>query len=100
MDEELLAAVRNYLDITWEDEASDVKLRGIIRRGITYLNRRYGGEPDYGEGSRGRELLFEYARYARANALADFGEDFLTELNDFHGDGEVSRFESEYPELC
>ena len=97
--DELLSAVRNYLDITWDDPTLDDKLNGIIQRGKTYLDRIAGEPLDYAEGSKGRELLFEYARYARANALQDFAPDFTMELNALHADGEVGRFEQEYPEL-
>jgi len=41
--QELLTAVRNYLGITWADDAGDVKLSGIIARGMKYLNRIAGG---------------------------------------------------------
>ena len=97
--EDLLKAVRNYLDITWTDPALDEKLIGVIQRGKTYLNRISGAELDFSEGTRARELLFEYVRYVRANAFQDFGKDFSAELNALHADGEVERFESEYPEL-
>ena len=97
--DELLSAVRNYLDITWDDPALDEKLSGILQRGRTYLDRIAGEVLDYAEGSKGRELLFEYARYARSNAAQDFAGDFFAELNALHADGEVGRFEQDYPEL-
>lgn len=97
--EELLKAVKNSQDITWNDTALDEKLSGIIQRGKSYLDRIAGERLDYAEGTKGRELLLEYARYARANAIQDFAGDFTTELNALHADGEVGRFESEYPEL-
>lgn len=96
---ELLEAVRNYLDITWESPELDRKLTGIINRGKAYLDRIYGDGLDYGEGTKGRELLPEYVRYVRSNALQDFGRDYASELNGLHIDGEVDRFESEWPEL-
>ena len=46
----LLEAVRNYLDITWVDYAGDVKLTGIIERGMKCLNNVAGEELDYSEG--------------------------------------------------
>lgn len=95
----LLKAARNYLDVTWEDQTLDEKLSGIIQRGKAYLNRIVGETLNYAEGTKGRELLFEYVRYARANALQDFGGDFSAELNALHADGEVGRFEQDYPEL-
>lgn len=97
--DDLLSAARNYLDITWEDDALDTKLSGILERGKTYMDGIAGAKLDYSEGTKGRELLFEYLRYARSNSLQDFANDFLPELNALHADGEVDRFETEYPEL-
>ncbi len=99
MDKELLAPLRNYLDITWEDAGGDQKLLGILARGKTYLEGRSGGTLSFDEGTRARELLFEYARYARANVLADFARDYATLLNELRAEGEVSRFDQEHPEL-
>lgn len=76
----LLEAVKNYLDITWEDPAGDVKLAGIIARGIQYLNTVAGAELDYAVEDKPRELLFDYCRYVRSNALEDFQINYLHEL--------------------
>lgn len=97
--DELLEAVRNYLDITWESAELDRKLTGIINRGKAYLDRIYGDGLDYGEETKGLELLLEYVRYVRSNALQDFARDYASELNALHIDGEVDRFASEWPEL-
>lgn len=80
MTPELLQAVRNYLDITWTDEAGDEKLSGIIARGIKYIDNVAGAELDYSVEDRPRELLFDYCRYVRSNALEDFQENYLPEL--------------------
>jgi hypothetical protein len=76
----LLMAVRNYLDITWEDPAGDQKLAGIIARGIKYINSVAGAELDYTVEDKPRELLFDYCRYARSNALDEFQNNYLHEL--------------------
>jgi hypothetical protein len=78
--DELLEAARNYLDITWADAAGDVKLLGILRRGMKYLDLAAGAELDYAEEGKPRELLFDYCRYVRAGALEDFQKNFLPEL--------------------
>ena len=88
---ELLASARNYLDVTWEDTAGDEKLSGILSRGITKLDKIAGVELDYAEGTTARELLFEYCRYVRADALPDFEGDFQPELLRLHIDGEVTQ---------
>ena len=89
--EELLAATRNYLDVTWADADGDVKLLGILARGMGYLDHAAGVELDYGEGTAARALLLDYVRYVRAGALQDFGRDFASELLGLHISGEVAQ---------
>lgn len=76
----LLAAVRNYLDITWFDADLDTKLTGIISRGIKYIDKTAGAAQVYTEEDKPRELLFDYCRYARSNALDEFQRNYLPEL--------------------
>lgn len=91
--ETLLADAKNYLDITWADPDGDVKLSGILLRGVAYLDHAAGVELDYGDGTAARALLFDYARYVRAGALQDFGRDFASELLGLHISGEVLQSE-------
>lgn len=79
--EGLLEAVRNYLDISWSDDAGDTKLTGIIARGMKYLDATAGKACDYTVEDKPRELLFEYCRYARSNALDEFQKNYLHELS-------------------
>ena len=58
----LLAEAKNYLDMTWPDELRDIKLNGILLRGMGYLNHAAGVPLDYGEGTAARALLFDYVR--------------------------------------
>ena len=37
---ELLADVKNHLNITWDDEATDNKIRGFIAAAMAYLNEK------------------------------------------------------------
>lgn len=83
-EKELLADAKNYLDITWEDKGTDKKLCGILSRGMSYLNGKAGAELDFSAEGEPRALLFDYARYARANALDEFESNFLHELLDLH----------------
>lgn len=78
---ELLSAAKNYLDITWDDAATDTKLSGILSRGMAFLDKIAGAPQDYSLEDVPRGLLFDYARYARENALPDFTEHYATELN-------------------
>jgi len=77
---ELLEPVRNYLDITWADSETDVKLTGIIGRGIARLNNLAGVDLDYSIEDLPRALLMDYCFYARANALDEFEKNYLPML--------------------
>lgn len=76
----LLSDIKNYLDITWDDPDGDKKLSGLIARGIKYLDNAAGKQLDYTAEGKGRELLFDYVRYARSNALDEFQGNYLHEL--------------------
>ncbi len=90
----LLDAARNYLDITWADDAGDEKLSGIVARGIAYLDRVAGVEQDYAAETDARALLFDYCRYVRAGALHSFSADFADELMALHMAGEVTQYDA------
>jgi hypothetical protein len=91
----LLEAVRSYLDITWVDAAGDEKLSGIIARGMKYINKAAGAELDYTIEDKPRELLMDYCRYVRSNALADFQNNYLAELLSLQIETEVAAYEAE-----
>lgn len=78
--EGLFEDVKNYLDITWKDPEGDKKLTGIIMRGMAYINRIAGAALDYTAEDQPRELLMDYCRYVRSNALDEFQTNYLSEL--------------------
>lgn len=73
----LLADVKNYLNITWDDEATDAKINGLIASAAAYLDSKLGGQPDYEADGMPRTLLMEYVRYARDSALDVFESNYL-----------------------
>ncbi len=96
----ILEAARNALDITWEDPEGDQKLTGILSRGMAYLDQISGLDLDYAQENKPRELLLDYARYARANALNEFQGNYLHELLTLRVWSEVKQDEAEdAPEL-
>lgn len=88
----LLDAARNYLDITWEDFDGDQKLRGILLRGMAYIDRIAGSPQDYMAEDKAKELLLDYARYVRSNRLEDFAKNYLAEIIALQVDEEVRRY--------
>lgn len=82
--EALLAEAKNFLDITWEDEAADRKLSGQIRRGIAYITSKTGVDASDFEGEnvnyRAQELLFNYLLYDRSGAADQFKKNYQSDL--------------------
>lgn len=76
----LLEDVRLYIDITWADVDTDKKITGIIERGIKYINRLAGATLDYSVEDKPKELLLDYCRYVRSNALSEFMNNYLSEI--------------------
>lgn len=92
---DLIASAKNYLDLTWADEAEAEKLTGILARGEVFLNHVAGTQLDYEtEGTVARGLLFDYARYVLSNSLQDFTTDFAGELLGLFRSGEVEQYEA------
>lgn len=82
--DELLAEAKNYLDITWEDEDADEKLRGQLRRGIAFISAKTGVLPSAFAGDsvddRAQELLFNYVLYDRAGAVDQFKRNYRSDI--------------------
>lgn len=94
----LLDEIKNYLDITWQDGQTELKLKGIIERGKKYLNRVAGKELDFDVEDKPKELLFDYCRYVRSNALEMFQQNYLHELLTLQIESEVDAYEAENPD--
>ena len=75
--QELVADVKNYLNITWDDEATDQRIAGLI----AYLR----------DGMH-RTLLMEYVRYGRDGALDVFENNYQALLLGMQNDWAVMRY--------
>lgn len=95
---ELLADVKNFLDITWEDPATDQKVAGYTAGGMDYLDNKAGEPVDYSVPGYGRTLLMEYVRYARDGALDVFENNYLHLLLAMQHDRRMARFRADMEE--
>ena len=93
--EGLLSDVKNYLNITWDDDATDAKVSGLIASGMVYLNAKYGEEADYTADGMPRTLLMEYVRYARDSALDVFENNYQALLLGMQNGRLVSAYDME-----
>lgn len=97
--EGLLEDTKNYLDISWTgDTAGDVKLSGILARGMAYLDLKSGTALDYLIEDLPRALLMDYSLYARSNALDEFEQNYMSMLLSLQMREEVAAYvESQIP---
>lgn len=87
---DLLADVKNYLNITWDDDATDNKVRGMIAAGAAYLDKKLGQPADYEADGLPRSLLFDYVRYTRDSALDVYENNYLSLILSAQNEGMVS----------
>lgn len=76
--DELLADVKNHLNITWDDGATDNKIRGLIASATVYLDGKGGTVLDYDADGLPRMLMMEFVRYARDEALDVFENNYMS----------------------
>ena len=87
--DELLAQVKNYVDITWSDPDTDAKISGIILRAMSFLDHIAGRALEFKEEDTATQLLMDYVRYIRAGAAHSFPKDYQGELLALSMSGEV-----------
>lgn len=88
----LLEDIKNYLDITWDDEATDKKIGGLIASGMAYLDGKSGGAEDYTADGTPRMLLMEYVRYARDSALDVYENNYTNMILSMQNERAVARY--------
>jgi hypothetical protein len=76
----LLSDVKDYLNITWQDDRTDKKITGYINRGMKRLQDIAGASLDFTKEDLPRALLFDYCRYANSQALEVFETNFRGDL--------------------
>ena len=72
----MLDELKNYLNISWQDELIDNKLTQLVNESKSVLNHLMGIDLDYEQDQEAKELLFNRVRYAYNNALDEFEKNF------------------------
>lgn len=88
----LLKIVKNRLDITWSDAATDDKLTLTIENGIAELDFLSGVSNDYMQAGKAQSLLFAYVMYDLANCLDDFKTNYRSEIIAFINQAKVNAY--------
>lgn len=86
----LLKIVKNRLDITWSDTATDDKLTLMIENGIAELDFLSGVANDYTQAGKAQSLLLAYVMYDLANCLDDFKTNYQSEIIAFINQAKVN----------
>lgn len=89
----LLPDVKNYLDITWDDDITDAKIWGMVQSGMAYLDSKAGRQMDYNLPGFARSLLMDYVRYMRDGALDIFESNYLSLILAMQNEVTVNRDE-------
>lgn len=80
MDEQLLVALKDNLQITWDDEYTNRTLLRHITNAKTFLNDLCETTFTFEEGTKAYELLLERCRYAWNNAVDEYEPNFRRDL--------------------
>lgn len=88
---ELLSDVKNYLNITWDDTATDNKIRGLIASAEAYLDDKAGGKMDYETSGEARTLMMDYVRYMRDEAGDVFENNYKSRIIALQNNVSVAR---------
>lgn len=89
----LLADVENYLGITWNDQATDARISGLIASGMVYIDGKNGVAANYTADGLPRTLLFEYVRYGRDGALDVFENNYTSMILAMQNNRQVLAFD-------
>ena len=77
---DFLKEARREVQVTWEDEDTDIRLADYIRDGIEVLQNDVGTSIDFDEDEMARGLLRTYVRYAWNKSEEFFIENNLERL--------------------
>ena len=90
--QKLLPVVKNYLNITWSDPDTDLRVGIWIQSGISYLDGKRGEPADYMKPGISNTLLLEFCRYMRDSSLDVFENNYRSMILDMHNGRAVTAY--------
>lgn len=90
-EQKILKEVKNYLDRTWDDDAEDEKLLGMIRRGMAAISGKVG-ECDFLGETQEKALLFQLVMYETAGELVQFWKNYREDIIGLQIDKKVDEY--------
>lgn len=100
-DETLLRDVKDYLHISWSDEVTERLVNGYVARGKVAIAKYAGAltdEIDFNTEGTEKQLLLDYCRYARSEALEAFEKNYNSELTALRLEYQVKAMDEEVTE--
>lgn len=91
----LLDIVKNYMNLSWLDDATNNKLTIIIQNGIADLDGKSGEKNNYVVSGRAQSLLLIRTMYEWSNALDDFYTNYKKEIVAFINMAKVNAYVNE-----
>lgn len=91
----LLDIVKNYMNLSWLDDATNNKLTIIIQNGIDDLDGKSGVKNNYVVSGRAQSLLLIRTMYEWSNALDDFYTNYKKEIVAFINRAKVNAYVNE-----
>lgn len=76
----MLDEVKEYLNISYDDPATDKNLASALVRGKEIINGYAGKEQDYEKEGLPKQLLLDYCRYVRSHAAEMFEINYRHDL--------------------
>lgn len=89
--DELLKDLKLTLDVTWEDEDTDLKLTRILDRAKASLDEYAGEEINYDSDKVARQLVLDMSRYIWNNVAEEFKTNFGADLLQLRSRYQVKR---------
>lgn len=78
----MLEDLKSFLNFTWDDPLHERRIQLNMESSIQYLNSVAGVEIDFEKDQLARDLLFNRVLYMDAQALSDFGNNYVDLLNE------------------
>lgn len=95
MDKNLLQEVKDHINITWDEEETDRKLKGMIEDAKCILDYKLGAKIDYTIPGMEHNLFLNYCMYAYNNCTNEFDSNYFNEIMQLRQKYEVINYVQE-----
>lgn len=92
---ELLQDLKDKLNITWDEEETNRRLKTILEDAEVTLNYKLGATIDYSENGPEHNLFLNYCMYAWNNCINEFDGNYFNEIMQIRQMYEVLNYNEE-----